>query len=325
MASIDIGFKLGRENIRCIILDQLGTVLSRREIPSYNEQGTDAVMSRMAKLAVDITEQAGQKYEDVRTIGIGVPGPLNNKAGMIFGPPNFAGWDRVPLGPRMASLTGKPVYIENDAKATGWAEYLYGAGKGCRNMVAISVGNGVGGAVVINGDLYSGKDGMAGEIGHIPIAKNGRLCKCGNHGCVEAYVSSREIVARFRKMAGKGWRSTLVGRGENVTSADIFAAAANGDPLSFHIVETTGKYLGILAATVMNFLNPDRIVLAGSLMQYGSVLIESMRQEGRTRCFGPNVTVDILSATLGNDASAVGAANLAVRNWEESGRNGRTQ
>lgn len=323
MAGIDIGIKLGRGNIRCVVLDELRQVLSRNEVPSHNEQGADAVMNRMAKLVVDLTEQSGHRYDDIRSIGIGVPGPLNSKAGMIYGPPNFTGWDRIPLGPRMAALTGKPVYVENDVKATGWAEYLYGAGRGCRNMVAISVGSGVGGAVIIGGELYTGKDGMAGEIGHIPIAKNGRQCKCGNRGCVEAYVSPQEMVARFRKMAGKGWRSVLVGRGENVTSADIFAAAAVGDPLSLNIVETTGKYLGILGAIIMNFMNPDRIVVAGSMLRFGSMFIESMRQECRTRCFGPNISVDIIPATLGSDASAIGAANLAAANLEEAGRNGR--
>lgn len=314
---IDVGLKLGRGSLRCVFLDQDGRVLLRREAPAYNEQGPDAVMGRMVKMVEEMAAETGVAVADLNAIGVGVPGPLNSKAGMIYAPPRMNGWDRVPLGPRLSVLMRRTVYIENDSKASGWGEFLYGAGKGCRNMVSIILGSGVGGAVILDGKLYSGKDGAAGEIGHIPLSFNGRLCSCGNRGCVEAYVSPGAIVSRFRKKTAQGWKSSLVGRGEEVTSADIFAAAAAGDPLSLNIVEKTGRYLGALAVIITNFVNPERIIVGGSTMHFGSVMLEQMRQESRKGFFGPHITVDILPSALGMDAGAIGVAKLAVMRMEE--------
>ncbi|MDR0363020.1 MAG: ROK family protein [Planctomycetota bacterium] len=312
MAVIHVGIKLGRRSLRNVLVDEDGRIIFNHETPSFSERGSEVAIATMVKTVRDMAAVAGVDYDDIGAIGVGVPGPLNTKAGMIFGPPNMNGWERVPLGPRMSVMTGKPVYIENDAKAAGWAEYIYGAGRGCRNMVAIYHGSGLGGAIIMDGKLFTGKDGMAGEIGHIPISRKGRLCSCGNRGCVEAYVSPTAMVASFRKMAGKGWRSSLVGRGEAITDADLFAAARVGDPLALHIVEKTGRSLGVLAAIIMNFLNPERIVVSGSVMRFGSEFIEAMRRECHIRRFGPNISVDIVPAVLGGEASALGAAHIAV-------------
>jgi Transcriptional regulator/sugar kinase len=317
MTLTNIGIELGRKSIRCVIIDDTQKILSRSEIPSPSDQGSDAVIVRMAKLINDMITELGMQASDIHSIGAGVPGPLNNKAGMVYGPPNMKGWDRVPLGPRLTVLTGIPVHVENDAKALGWAEYLFGAGKGCRNMVSINLGTGVGGAVIIDGELFIGKDGMAGEIGHIPIERDGRLCPCGNRGCAEAYISPSAIVSRFRSKVAEGWTTNLLGRGEAITSSDIFAAAEEGDPLSKYIVMRTGKSLGALAAIIMNFINPDRIIVAGSLLQYGSALLDAMRNECRARCFGPNISVDILPASLGSNAGVIGVANLAIMRTEQ--------
>ncbi len=323
MALINIGVELGRKSTRCVVVENGRKILLRSEIPFPNEQGSDAAITRMAKLVNDMILELRLQPGDIHSIGIGVPGPLNNKVGVIYGPPNMKGWDRVPLGPRMAVLTGIPVHIENDAKACGWAEYLFGAGKGCRNMVAINIGSGVGGAVIIDGKLFVGKDGMAGEIGHIPIERDGRRCACGNRGCVEAYVSAAAIVSRFRSKIAKGWTSSLLGRGEAISSIDIFAAAHEGDALAQHIVAKTGKSLGALAAIIMNFINPERIIVAGSMLQYGSMLLDTMRSECRTRCFGPNISVDILPASLGSDAGVIGVANLAIMRTEQNTDSGK--
>ena len=322
MDKLAVGVKLGRKTLRCVFINHQGDIVVRREMPAYNEQGPEPVIARIVKMVRDMSAEVGVGIDQFESVGVGVPGPLNSKAGLIYAPPQMKGWDQVPFGPRLSALLGRTVYIENDCKASGWGEFLYGAGKGCRNMVAIMLGTGVGGAVILDGKLYAGKDGAAGEIGHIPIANNGRPCFCGNRGCVEAYVSPSAIVARFRKKAANGWKSSLVGRGEEITSADIFSAAASGDPLSLNIVERTGRYLGALAVIITNFLNPERIVVGGSSLPYASVMLEHMRQESRKGFFGPHVTVDILPAMLGSDAGAVGVARLAVMREIEERKKG---
>ena len=311
MDTFRVGMELGTKNLRCIFLDKDWKICLRRETSAFIEQGPDAVIRRMANLAKEMAGELGGDIQDILSIGVGVPGPLNAKTGILYSPPNFAGWDRVPLGPRLGMITGVPVCIENDAKSTGWAEYMFGSGSGCRSMVGFTLGSGIGGAVVLDGELYSGKDGMAGEIGHIPIEHKGRRCVCGSRGCVETYVTPKAIVARFKNKTSKGWKSSLAGRGE-ISYQDIFQAANEGDTLSVKIVERTGKYLGMLASIIVNFINPERIVVSGHMVHFGTLLLESMRRECLSRCFGPGRSLDILPSQLGRDAGVIGAANLAM-------------
>lgn len=311
MDNLLVGMELGTKNIRCVFLAEEGKICARREIAAHIDQGPDAVIRRMAELTREMVGELGCEMRNVQAIGVGAPGPLNAQTGMLYSPPNLGGWDRVPLGPRLAVLTGAPVFIENDAKSGGWGEYTLGAGLGCRSMVGITLGSGIGGAIILDGALYPGKDGMAGEIGHIPIErKGGRRCVCGSRGCVEAYVTPATIVSRFRNKTSQGWKSSLAGRGE-ISYQDIFRAANEGDALSSKIVESSGKYLGILAAAIVNFINPERIVVSGHMVHFGTLLLESMRRECLSRCFGPGRAVDILPSQLGRDAGVLGAASLA--------------
>lgn len=318
--SVHVGMELGTKNIRCIFLDKDWKICLRREIPAFIDQGPDAVIRRMANLVKEMAGELGCGSQDILSIGVGVPGPLNAKTGMLYSPPTLIGWERVPLGPRLSMITGVPVFVENDAKLTGWAEYTLGSGRGCRSMVGFTLGSGIGGAIILDGKLYAGKDGMAGEIGHIPITRKGRRCVCGSHGCAEAYVSPKAIVSRFRNKMSKGWKSSLSGRGE-ISYQDIFQAANEGDNLSMMVVEHAGKCLGVLAAVIVNFINPERIVVSGHIVHFGTLLLEAMRRECLSRCFGPGRSLDILPSQLGRDAGVIGAANLALlRSGEENDR-----
>lgn len=319
MGEVSVGLELGIHFIRCFFFDSEWNILAQREDAGPGAASPDIVIDRVARQIREIAGAAGIDMASVGSIGVGVPGPVNQKAGILFSPPALPGWDRVPLGPRLNVLTGRPVFLENDANAAGWGEYQFGAGRGCRNMVMITIEAGIGGAVIINGDLLLGRDGMAAEIGHIPIKKNGNLCLCGSRGCAEAYASPRAMVARFRKLASKGWRSALVGRGD-VSCADIFQAAADGDALCHQLVEYTGRCLGVLAATIVNFVNPERIVVGGYMFGMGAAtLLEAMRKECLSRCFGPSRSADMLPAALGGGAVATGVANLARSRLDGSG------
>ncbi len=313
-----IGVDLGGTNLRAAVVDQNRVVLSRVEIPSEAGRGSAAVIDKLVACTLDAAEKAGFTPNDIEAVGIGVPGPIDQKRGIVHSAPNMAGWNNVPLGAIMSERTGITAYIENDANCAGWGEFVAGAGRGANTMVMVTLGTGVGGAIIIDKKLHTGRDGAAGELGHVCIVDGGRPCGCGARGCVEAYASATAVVARFKELLDDGWRSPLAKKRDFLTCCDVFTAAGEGDPVAVRIVEQTGHYLGVMASAVAELLNPERCIVAGGMIQAGEGLFAAIRNACLTRNNHPGRTMEIIPAALGGNAGLVGAADYARHRLHES-------
>lgn len=311
MADLFLGVDLGGTNLRSAVIDREHTLLSRVATATAAQEGADAVITRLADCMKKAMEEAGVKASDVRAACVGVPGPLNQKTGVVHSTPNMPGWRMVPLAEILSERSGVETFIENDANCAGWGEYKAGAGRGCNHMMMVTLGTGIGGAIILNGRLHIGRDGTAGELGHVCIIDGGRQCGCGAKGCVEAYASATAVVARFKELLDAGWHTPLEGKREFLTSADIFIAAANGDPVAMKIAEETGHFLGVLASDVAELLNPERCVISGGMIEAGDLLFGAIRRTCLERNEHPGRSMEILPAQLGGNAGLVGAADQA--------------
>lgn len=306
-----VGVDLGGTNLRAAVVDEDHKVLSKFECPTLAEEDREAVIKRLVDGITEAVELSGDKMSSIAAIGMGVPGPLNQDTGLVYRLTNMPGWLNVPLAAIIGERLKVKTFLENDANCAGWGEFVAGAGQGVRHMMMVTLGTGVGGAIIIDGKLHTGRDGAAGELGHICIIDGGRLCGCGARGCVEAYASARSVAGRFKELLDQGWKSPLASKRDYLTSADVYMAAANDDPVALHIVEETGHYLGVMASSIAELLNPERCVVAGGMIQAGPMLFDAMRTTCLNRNDHPGRTMEILPAALGGNAGLVGAASHA--------------
>ena len=315
-----VGCDLGGTNMRAAIVDvENGSILYQMSIPTLARDGHDAVMKRMAGLFVQMIEWAGMKKEDIGGIGIGVPGVLDLEKGETLFLPNLPGtWPHVPLGDTIAKLTGLPVALLNDVRSITNGEWRFGAGRGVDTLVVFAVGTGIGGGLVINGQLHLGIGGTGGEVGHMTIDYNGPTCGCGNKGCLEAYASGPAIAAMGMKAVAQGLTTRI---GEiceydlnRITPELIARAAETGDEIAINIYETAGFYLGIAAANVCVAVGPRRIIIGGGVSQAGDRLLNPIRRALRERVtVMPVEQVEVVQSQLGNDAGMIGAACWAAK------------
>lgn len=311
METLYIGVDLGGTNLRCAVMRDDYTIISRIECPTNAADGPNAVIDRIARGIAAALRDAGCENDSITAAGIGVPGPISQQQGLVYTAPNMPDWHNVPLGEIVGKRTGIPTFIENDANCAGWGEYVAGAGRGVKHMMMVTLGTGIGGAIIIDGNLHIGRDGAAGELGHICIEMDGRQCGCGAQGCIEAYASATAVVRRFSEMLAAGWESSLAGRETPITCRDIFVAAEAGDALARHVVQMTGEYLGTMASSVAELINPEVCVVAGGMIQAGERLFSSIRKTCLCRNGHPGRTMAILPAELGGNAGLVGAADQA--------------
>ena len=314
-----IGCDLGGTNLRAAIVDvETGSVVHRMSIPTQARDGHGAVMKRMAGLFMQMIEWAGMKKEDIGGIGIGVPGVLDLEKGETIFLPNLPGtWPHVPLQDTITSLTGLPTALLNDVRSMTNGEWRFGAGRGVDTVTIFSIGTGIGGGLVINGQLHLGIGGTAAELGHMVIDFNGPRCGCGNYGCVEAYASGPAITAMGLKAVTQGLTTKIAALCENdlnrITPKLIAQAANEGDEIAKDIYERAGFYLGIAAGIVCVAVSPRRIILAGGVSQAGDLLLEPIRRTLRERIsVMPIEQVEVVQSQLANDAGVIGAACWAA-------------
>ena len=307
-----VGVDVGGTNLRCAVVNDKHEVLSRHQCATCAAEGAQAVIGRIAEGMMRTVEEAGLKPANIAAAGVGIPGPINQRTGLVYSATNMPGWDNVALAQILTERTGVTSFLENDANCAGWGEFMAGAGRDCNSMVMVTLGTGIGGAIILDGKLIIGCDGTAGEIGHMCIADGGRVCGCGARGCVEAYASASSVARRFVDLLKEGWKSPLAAKGEAVTSQDIYTAADSGDPVAMHIVEETGRYLGILCNSLAEALNPELCVISGGMIEAGEELFAAIRTGCRERNRHPAPkTMEILPAALGANAGLVGAADCA--------------
>ncbi len=312
-----VGVDLGGTNIVAGAMPADGTRhLAMRSIATNPAVGDEGVAERIVGLVeeviLDTMGETGVSRRDFIGIGVGAPGPLDRERGIVIVAPNL-GWKDFPLRDRIQSRVNLPTTLDNDANCATFGEWWQGAARGGRNVVGLTIGTGIGGGLILNGALYHGSSDMAGEIGHTTIDLNGRHCKCGNYGCLEAYASAPAIATRAREVLvreeGESVIPTMVnGNFDDITAQIVYDAAQKGDQVAGEIVRDTARYLGAGVANLLNIFNPDIVVIAGGVTAAGDALFVPLRAEVRRRAFSPAVrTVKIVAGELPGIAGVVGA------------------
>lgn len=287
-----------------------------RSIPTGAESGAEAVSDRIVGtiegVILDTIAQTNANRRDFIGVGIGAPGPLDREKGIVIVAPNL-GWRNFPLRDRIGEKLNLPATLDNDANCATVGEWWQGAARGGINVIGMTIGTGIGGGLIIDGALFHGASDVAGEIGHTTIDLNGRHCKCGNYGCLEAYASGPAIAVRAREVLVREETASLLpsmvgGKLDAITAETVYRAAQQGDAVASEIVRDTARYLGVGIANLLNILNADVVVVAGGVTQAGDALFVPLQAEVRRRAFRPAVEATrIVPGELPGTAGVVGA------------------
>lgn len=265
-----------------------------RNEPTLAAGGADDVVARIVALARDVMRQteAAEAGSTCLGVGIGAPGPLDTERGIVHLTPNL-GWVNFPLRDRIQSALQLPAALDNDANCAVLGEWWMGAARGTRHALGITIGTGIGGGIIIDGRLYHGASDCAGEIGHASIDANGRRCKCGNDGCLEAYASGPAIARRAVEAIEAGAETSLPqragGRLDAITAQMVYEAAHEGDELAREVVNDTARFLGSGLSNLLNIFNPEVVVVCGGVTGAGDLLFHPLRREVARRAFKPAV------------------------------------
>lgn len=301
-----IGIELSGSKLCAATVNDEGVVGERREA----QLQTDALVSQVARLVSDLRGTAN----NIGAVGIAIPGLVNRQTDRVIASRDLPATVRENLHSEFTEAMGLRVELENDANAAAYGEYKIGAGRGSRDLFYITIGEGIGGAIILDGKLWTGASGLAGEVGHITIDTEGSECECGNTGCLETVASGPNIVRRANERLYRDSTSSLskLAMNKNFTADDMAREAKEGDDFSLMMIERTGKYIGTAVASIINLLNIERIVLGGGVMQAGELILQPIIQEAKRRAFQPCFeATQILAAALGADAATIGAAMLA--------------
>ncbi len=314
-----IGCDLGGTNLRAAIVDvETGEVLCHLSTPTLAREGHQAVMQRMADLFLHVIQSAGFRKDEIGGIGIGVPGVLDLEKGETLFLPNLPGtWPHVPLRETIARLTGLPAALLNDVRSITNGEWRFGAGLGVDTVAVFAIGTGIGGGLVINGQLHLGIGGTGGELGHTMIDFNGLRCGCGNNGCLEAYASGPAIAAMGMKAVAQGLTTKiaeLCAYDLNQITPELIAKAAQaGDEIARDIYEKAGFYIGIAAANICASIGPRRVIIGGGVSQAGELLLDPIRRTLHERVrIMPVAQVEVVPSQLGDNAGVIGVACWAA-------------
>jgi glucokinase len=316
-----LGIDLGGTKILTAIVSVQGETLSRDYRATPVQEGPGGVVKAIVDSANVVLRQAGIAITDIEAAGIGAPGISNPDTGTIITSPNLPGWCNVPLRDMVADKLDIKCFLVNDANAAALGELSFGAGRGARNFIYVTLSTGIGGGIVVDGRVYSGATGFAGEIGHMTIDDDGPLCNCGNKGCWEALASGRALEREARRCIERGEDTTMLactgGELDKVTALVIQAAAEQGDKLAQRLIARTGRYVGVGLANLINIFNPELIVIGGGLSNMGNILLKPALKEASERAYKASwQAVRFARAELGADSGVLGAAIFAFR--EES-------
>lgn len=304
-----IGIDLGGTNIKGALLDFQGKIIEKYEIATLANGGPEVVAGRIAQVAKILINNLKGK---IVGMGIGVPGQPDQSNGSVIFAPNLR-WQHVPLIPMLKLSLDFPMFLENDGNAAALGERWCGGGRGAANMVAVTIGTGIGCGIIINGRLYRGSTGSAGEISHTVVLPDGPVCNCGKRGCLETLTAAPAMVRQARLAIEQG-RATALAAVENLAAKDIFIAAANNDPVAQEIIQEMTHFLGLGLANLINTLNPELIVIGGGVARAGELLFNPLREKALAYSLEAAAqAVKIVPAQLGNDAGSIGAGAVVLQ------------
>jgi glucokinase len=308
-----IGIDVGGTNIKFGIVSRTGKISNQFSLPTYAHQNPKKVLEQIVFGVNKILET--KSLDQFAGIGIGIPGKVDIKNGIVTSAPNFMEWERVNVRRAIYKKFKTRIELDNDANCAALGELHFGIGRKIKSFIMITLGTGVGGGIIINGKLIRGESGGAGEIGHVSIDFQGPLCKCGQHGCIEAYAGNNYIIKRTIQKLQEYPDSKIVDLVENnldkIEPKTIFKASIEGDELANKILFDTGYYLGIGLASVMNILDLKTFVIGGGISAAGSTLLRSIESSLKKHGIKEIVKdVKVYPARLKNKAGILGAASL---------------
>ncbi|MEO2509270.1 ROK family protein [Clostridium paraputrificum] len=306
-----IGVDLGGTKISTAISTIEGNILANVVLPTKAEEGEVAVLGRIIQSIDEVIVGSSTSIDEVEAIGIGSPGPLDARKGIIITTPNLPFKDYNLVQP-LKEKYNIPVYLDNDANAAAIGEYMFGAGKGKESIIYFTVSTGVGGGAVLDGKVYRGHTSNALEIGHTTVDPNGPRCNCGNLGCLEA-MSSGTAIAKKGKEAVSTNVETSLKKYDTVTSYEVFKEAEAGDEVAKDIIDNALTYLGIGVANAIATFDPEMIIIGGGVSKAGDIVFDTVKKVVNKRCFKSMAeSCEIVPAGLGSDAGVVGAVALAI-------------
>jgi glucokinase len=309
---------IGGTKIMTALFSADGRMLDRDVSPTLAREGLNSVIERLCSAIADLLKRNKLGPSRLGGIGIACAGGIDSGRGVVVTPsPNMPGWADVPLADIVRERFKVSTYVVNDASAAALGEHRFGAGKGVKDLVLLTLGTGIGGGIVADGELYLGAVGGAGEIGHMTIDADGPKCGCGNTGCLEMLASgtavARDAITRIRKGEKSSLSEMAKGKVESITAKQVGAAARNRDALALEVLSRAAYYLGIGLVNVVNIFNPEVIVLGGGMAELGEMFIGPGRGMVTERAFAVSSgVVRIVTAQLGNEAGVYGAAAFAL-------------
>jgi len=313
-----LGVDLRGSKILAAVVNSRGEILSSNESATPVTGGHGVVIQAIVDSSHRVLKQAGIAISELIAIGVGAPGLSNPETGILFTSPNLPGWRNVPLRDIMQERLGKKTFVINDANAAALGEFCFGAAHGARNFIYVTFSTGIGGGIVIEGKIYTGAIGAAGEVGHMTIDDEGPICNCGSRGCWETVASGTALAKEARRKIKEGVRTSILeyaeGDVEKVTAPVIHSAAKQGDRLAKELIARTGYYVGVGLANLINIFNPELIVIGGGLSNIGDMLLEPAFKVAGERAYKEAFqAVHFASAELGRNSGVLGAATYALQ------------
>jgi glucokinase len=308
-----IGVDLGGTKIKTVVADKDGHVAGEDLRPTEARLGPDGVIARIADSARQACAQAGVDSGETIGVGISSPGPVNPQKGIVTDAPNLPGWHNIHITKLVQDATGLPALLENDANAAAYGECLFGAAKALLHVVYVTLGTGIGGGLIIDGSIYEGASGAAGEVGHLVVLPDGPICNCGNRGCVESLASGPAIARDAARLVTDGRAPKLahLAEGRTLTAELVLEAARDGEDAAREVLHRAGYYLGLGLTGLLNVFDPQALVLGGGLVNLGDFYLGPAIETARKGAF-PQIIADVVitTAKLGDRAGALGAAAL---------------
>jgi glucokinase len=308
-----IGIDVGGTNIKAGAVDYKGNILAGMRVLSEASLGPEVILGKLERIVTELRSKMNN--EAPMAIGLGIPGAINSREGVVTQAPNFPALNGMPIRSLMSERLQLPCFIDNDANCIAFGEMWIGAGRDYSHILLLALGTGIGGGVIIDGEMLRGTDGMAGELGHIGVEINGAKCNCGSFGCLETIASATGILRMFREQISDHPQSTLNSLNTAITPAVIFGEATKGDQFSKSLIEQAGRGLGVGMASFINIFNPEIVIIGGGIAASWDILIPPAIETMKKRAFkAPAERVKVVRAEKEDDAGVFGSAYLA---WDE--------
>jgi glucokinase-like ROK family protein len=310
-----VGIDIGATHLVVLLTDLQGHILAEGARPLDITEGPEPCLQQTLAMVENVVTEAQCPWARVLGIGVGVPGPVITAEGMVSAPPIMPGWDRFPIRRRIEERFGKTTSLDNDADLGALGEWTFGAGQGENNLAYIKIGTGIGCGLLLNGQLYRGVLGTAGEIGHFTMSEVGPPCTCGNYGCLEAMAGGRAIAQRAAMAVKAGQRTMLTQLNGNreLTSHDVAVAAEAGDAVSQQLLNEAGRLIGSALASLINLLNPGLVVIGGGVSGAGHWIMDPIHQTINERAMrASRPATRVVPAALGSHSTALGAVSVAL-------------